>query len=164
MNVLDYCPRTGVFTWKVSPGPTDVAGNVAGHLNDEGYIIISIGYKNYKAHRLAWLCTYGELPSSMLDHINGNRSDNRIENLRQVTNCVNQRNVVAANSNSKSGLRGAAWSKSVKKWRAQIKVNGKDVSLGYFDTKEEAHEAYMKAKRQHHPECKRAAFPELGEG
>jgi len=158
VSILDYCPDTGVFTWKRNYGAISMAGKVAGCPNDEGYTIITIKKKSYKAHRLAWMYVHGSFPAQFVDHVNGVRDDNRISNLRDMSNRGNQRNVVAPNVNSKSGLRGASWSKTDRKWRAQIKIGGRELTLGSFDTKEEAHSAYMEAKRMYHPECARAAF------
>jgi hypothetical protein len=118
-----------------------------------GYLIIKIDYKLYRAHRLAWLYVHGEWPSDQIDHINGDRADNRISNLRAATNSQNKQNARKARSDSRSGLIGAMWESQKNKWRAVILVDGKKKHLGYFDQAEQAHAVYIEAKRTLHPFC-----------
>ena len=141
-ELLDYNPDTGVFTWKVSRGGQE-AGSVAGRINLKGYRIIGISGKDYRAHRLAYLYMTGNWPKQQIDHKNGNRSDNRIDNLRDVSCRDNQNN---CHTHRSGRLVGATWHKSNKKWQAQIVINGKHIGLGYFHTEQEAHEAYLTAK------------------
>ncbi len=149
---LNYDPETGVFKWAVS-GKCIAVGKMAGYTTPEGYL--SIGYDNklYLAHRLAWFITHGRWPDKQIDHINGNRSDNRIANLRDVSRSANSQNLRKAKSNNKIGLLGVSWGKRNKKWTALIFVNGKKISLGYFSDPLDAHNAYLQAKRKHHTGC-----------
>jgi len=114
---------------------------VAGSLKRQGYIIIKIDGKCYRAHRLAFLVAHGHLPKE-LDHINGDPSDNRIANLREATRRENKRNS-GKYSNNKSGFKGVCWHKSRGKWRADAQdANGKQIHLGLFTTPEAASAAY----------------------
>ena len=145
---LDYSPETGEFRWRVKTGRKPVIGAVAGSTDALGYVRIRLFRQSYLAHRLAWLHVHGAWPTLEIDHKNGNPSDNRICNLRQVTSQQNKQNrhkVSAA-----SGLRGVHWLKANKKWRALIMHNRKSLYLGLFDTAEEAYAAYCaKAKEVH---------------
>jgi hypothetical protein len=149
---LNYDPETGDFIWNIS-GKGIAAGKAAGYTTPEGYLAIGYGYKLYLAHRLAWRIFYGNFPLGQIDHINGRRSDNRIANLRDVSTSVNQQNQKRARANNKCGLLGVYFEKRAKKWRALIFVNGKKVSLGYFDDPLDAHNAYLRAKRVNHAGC-----------
>ena len=143
-ELLNYNPVTGEFTWKVDKHPRGVAGAIAGHLDHNGYIVIGIDGRIYKAHRLAFLLMQGEWPTNHVDHKVGIRHDNRWEQIRPATrlqNCVNAR---IAKSNT-SGVKGVHW--HVHKWQARITINGKRVSLGHFASKEEAAAAYQKAAK-----------------
>lgn len=137
---LDYNPETGTFTWKVSKSGRKLGG-IIGTKNNLGYLITRFNYKIYSLHRLAWLYIYGEMPDDMVDHINGIKDDNRIENLRVVTNRENQTNTY---KNRKGRLVGAHFHKRAGKWCCSVKVDGKSTHLGYFETQELAHEAYLK--------------------
>lgn len=110
--------------------------------------------KAFRAHRVAWAITHGEWPSYEIDHINGDRSDNRINNLREASRMENARNR-GANINSPSGLKGVSWSKSSGKWRARITAGGPENNLGFFDTAEDAHAAYCVAANKLHREFAR---------
>lgn len=143
-ETLLYDPQTGIFLWK-KPGKKRVVGNVAGTHNKKlGYVVICVNRKYYFAHRLAWLYVHGEYPAQRIDHINRIRNDNRICNLREVSCKQNLENSGMWNTNT-SGYKGVCWNKRAKKWIAQITHNYKHQNLGYFDTKEEAHEAYKEA-------------------
>lgn len=155
LELLDYDLETGAFTRKVSTGGRYGAtvGAEAGCLNDSGYLLISLQSLQYRAHRLAWLYVTGAWPKFEIDHINGIRSDNRWENLRDVSGSVNLQNKRQAQSNSKTGLLGASWNTRDERFVSRIKVNGKYRSLGGFDSAELAHAAYLAAKRQLHAGC-----------
>lgn len=143
-ELVYYCDGTGVFTSKRS-------GKTLGGKTAQGYVAIGLNYKRYLAHRLAWLYVYGEWPKEQIDHINGNRADNRVENLRAASNAENQQNLVKAKkSNKSSGLLGAYWHCQNNCWKSQIKLNGKLYHLGQYNTAEEAHAAYLKAKASLH--------------
>jgi len=150
-NLLSYNPDTGEFIWIVRPSKAVKAGDVAGIVDKKGYRTIGIKRKIYKAHRLAWLYVHGKLPNGVIDHINGDKSDNRIENLRDVFFDGNSQNVRKPNIRNKSGFMGVIWYQN--KWRANITVNSKTRWLGDYATPEEAHAAYLGAKRLHHAAC-----------
>jgi len=130
-ELLSYDPDSGKFTWKISRGGVR-AGSVADSLNSLGYIRIGVDGKTYKAHRLAWLYTYGYDPEHGIDHKNGIRNDNRISNLREVSQVCNMQNTKVS-SNNTSGFPGVSWQKQRQKWVAQIMVQGKKYGLGYYE-------------------------------
>lgn len=151
-ELLDYDRDSGLFVWKAPNSNRTSAGNVAGTIR-HGYVLIGVDGRQRLAHRLAWLLVTGEWPTADIDHINGNRSDNRIANLRQVTRSVNMENQRRPRGNNSSGFLGVGWDKEKRRWRAQIKVNGVNLILGRFRTPEEAHGAYIAAKRKLHEGC-----------
>lgn len=149
--LLDYCPETGQFKWVRSRGSVK-AGAVAGGLNANGYVQIQVDGTNEYGHRLAWLYVHGVWPSETIDHLNGDASDNRIANLRDVGhrhNIENQRR--AAVNNKSSGMLGV--SRSGNRWRAHIVTEGKQRHLGCFESRELAYSAYLEAKRTLHSGC-----------
>lgn len=140
-SLLTYQRDTGIFIWRVSPAKAVPTGSVAGSPNSKGYLMIQIRRRLYMAHRLAWLYVYGKWPSEQLDHINGDKRDNRIANLREATgaqNCANRKR----RSDNKSGYKGVCWHRRSGKWHAQICASGKSIHIGYFADVEEAAEAY----------------------
>jgi len=151
-NALKYVEKTGIFTWK-DPVPCGRVkpGQVAGCLSKStGYIYIRIKGRLYAAHRLAWLYVNGSLPNDGIDHIDGIKTNNSISNLRIAPQVLNQQNLKKAKSHSSTGLLGIVLDKRRNKWRAEIQANKKRSFLGYFATKEEAHQAYIIAKRNLH--------------
>jgi len=126
---VSYDSSTGVFTWLVANSSSVKVGDDAGSVTNQGYISVQIHGERYLAHRLAWLYTYGFFPENSLDHINRSRTDNRIENLREVSNSCNIRNS-KPHTNNTSGVRGVCWAARVRRWQADIKVNGKKIGLG----------------------------------
>ena len=151
-NTLNYDPTTGLFVWKVRPSKAVQAGDVAGCLEKRiGYVTIGIAKRIYKAHRLAWMYVYGQWPTGLIDHINGDKADNRIANLRDVFADGNSQNVRKPNKRNKSGFMGVIWYQN--KWRASMSVNGKSKWLGDYSTPEEAHQVYLEAKRKYHAAC-----------
>lgn len=149
LDLLIYEPDTGLFFWRVNRRGQKKQGDKAGGVSaSTGYIYIGLGNrKRYAAHRLAWLCTHGEWPDGEIDHINGVRSDNRIVNLRVVTPAANRQNMQKARG--QVGLLGVR--RNGKRFSALIKLDYKSHYLGTFDTPEEAHQAYVTAKRALHP-------------
>ncbi len=135
-SYLHYNPNTGIFT-RINNYHTRFIGKTAGSLNSLGYIKISINNKSYAAHRLALLYEFGELPTNEVDHIDHNRSNNKITNLRIVSRTINNRNKTFQKNNT-SGTMGVRWHKSSKRWRAEIKVQGKKIHLGAFKIIEDA--------------------------
>jgi hypothetical protein len=149
-ELLSYDPETGVFRRIVQVGTGRRAGSIAGALCD-GYVVIHVASKRYKAHRLAWLHVHGTWPTGEIDHRNGLRADNRIVNLRDVSQSVNLQNQRYARVDSITRLRGASPLRG--KYAAQIFFNGRQHYLGLFATPEEAHDAYLVAKRKFHEGC-----------
>jgi|UPI000695CACA hypothetical protein len=153
---LDYDPETGLFTWKHTLNPKVRAGAVAGSINDRGYRTISINVRHRRAHRLAWLVMTGSWPDNDVDHINGNRDDNRWENLRAATRSQNNMNSRMRVSNV-TGMKGVAFNKMRGTWQASIKIDGKYKHLGAFKSPEEAKSAYDLAANKHYGEFARSA-------
>jgi len=153
-SILDYNPDTGLFTRKVSMGKGKV-GSIAGHIKSNGYVQMYINSKRISGHRLAWAMYYGKFPVSHIDHINCIPSDNRILNLRECSVSENSANS-SFRSNNKSGYKGVSWHKKLKKWAAQIGVKRKNIKLGYFDSAEEAANAYCVAAMKYFGEFARA--------
>jgi hypothetical protein len=151
-KVLHYTPSSGEFTWKIKAARCIHIGSVAGALNYKGYIIISVDRKSYMAHRLAWFYIHGVWPTNQIDHINHDRADNRLSNLREVTQSENSQNQIQAKSHSKTGVLGVNRAKNGK-FRSSITVEGRVKFLGTFATVEEAKNAYLLAKRVTHSTC-----------
>lgn len=149
-ELLEYNSETGIFTWKKFQNGRAVSGSVAGCVSG-GYVHIKVCKERFTAHRLAWLYMTGSFPSGHIDHIDMDRSNNRIVNLRDSTRSENGQNRVRAQSNNSSGFLGVYKKKNSKKWCAQIVVSKKNKFLGVFDTAEEASKAYLNAKRNMHP-------------
>lgn len=148
----DLTRETGLFV-RLSDICNVKAGRITGNRNTGGHIGFAIDRRMYLAHRLAWLYVHGSWPEGQIDHINGIRTDNRICNLRDVSRSINAQNVHGARKDNKLGLLGVCWREASKKFIAQIQVAGKVRHLGMFRTAEDAHEAYLKAKRKYHPGC-----------
>lgn len=147
-QLKEYCVydhNTGNFSRLSTPN------KVAGSQDTHGYRQIKINKKLYLAHRLAWLYVHGSWPSKPLDHINGNRSDNRIENLREASVGQNNQNIKQARKDSQTGLVGI--SRRGNRFIARIWHKGQRICLGHHATAEEAHAAYIEAKRQYHKFC-----------
>jgi len=151
-EMFSYNEKTGDLVWfkRNDKHNNRLIGKVAGSLNTDGYLRISIRSKIYLAHRLVWLHVHGTWPEQDLDHINGNKSDNRIANLREATDSENNQNRKVRNSNNTSGYPGVYWLDERQKARALISINGKMIHLGYYDTKEEAIAARQEAKNIYH--------------
>lgn len=142
-EVLDYDPETGVFSWRIRIGPRCKLGQPAGCIKTQGYRRIAIDGVSYTASHLAWYHFYGEPSDSDLDHKDRNKDNNRISNLRKATFSQNSMNIGRLVTNT-SGFKGVSKFSfnTRKKWRAQIRQNGKRFYLGAFDTPEEAYAAY----------------------
>ena len=144
---LDYDRATGIFSWNKSVS-NKPSGRVAGAVRPNGYICVSVGGRKWYAHRLAWFLVYGEEPQGQIDHINGDRADNRISNLRVVTCSENLENQRRPRSNNSSGFLGVV--RKGNRWGARITKAGVVHSLGWFGSPEEARLAYLAAKKTMH--------------
>ena len=143
-QVFDYEPSTGILRWKVNRANAK-AGAEAGTLHRDGYRVVRALGKFRRVHRVIWLMSYGEWPKSSVDHINGDTTDNRIENLRCVTVAQNQWNRVKPNG-------GVFWHKTNKRWTVSLQVNGRLMHFGSFIDKSAAAEVAAKAIKEHHGE------------
>lgn len=155
-EVLSYDSSTGEFTRLDNIHRPDLAGNPAGSVGSDGYCSISVDGRRYKAHRLAWFYVHGRWPSALMDHRNLRRADNRIDNLREATSAQNISNSGPRNNNV-CGFKGVVLAKHVGRWKARITVNRRAIHLGYFDTPEAAHAAYVAAAQVHFGEFAWAA-------
>lgn len=133
---LSYNPETGIFT--------RINGAIAGSISDSGYIRIQIGHKLYQAHRLAWQYMTGENPVNQIDHIDGDRVNNKFSNLREASARQNNYNAVST-SRVHNLPRGVSLASPSGRFRAQIFIGVKTKHLGTFDTPEEAGEFYQLA-------------------
>lgn len=146
-ELLRYDPNTGHLSWKEQRRGAIPPGQPIRTLS-HGYVVVCVDYQRCLAHRLIWLMVHGRWPERQIDHINGNRSDNRIANLREATALQNLRNS-AKRKNNTSGYKGVSFEKRTKKWIARIKLDAKRLHIGSFDTPEEAHLAYCAAAATH---------------
>ncbi|WP_072270300.1 HNH endonuclease [Serratia marcescens] len=145
-KIIHYDPDTGIFVWALNRMGGAKRGSIAGTLTPDGYVKISVKNKSVFAHRLAWFYLYGKWPSKHIDHIDRDKSNNRISNLREATRSQNGANI-GLKSHNTSGFRGVSYSKEHCKWFAQITHNGKKAFLGYYKTPELANEAYQKSAK-----------------
>ncbi len=139
---FEYNRERGVLIWKNhwdATARTRFTGRVAGTLKKEGYLEVKINWKLYKVHRLIWQLEHG-FEAEQIDHIDGNKSNNKISNLRNVTNRQNCQNYTI---HRKGKLVGCTWDKTRNRWKAQVKLNGKTKFLGRFDTEEQANLCYL---------------------
>lgn len=137
---------TGIFTWIEPRQYTTKVGDVAGSIENTGYISIRINKVSYLAHRLAWFYCFEEWPESYIDHIDRDKTNNALDNLREATAFENSRNR-AINKNNTSGYPGVY--KRGSKWRAEIIIKGIKKYLGTFSTAHEAHLAYTEFNSIH---------------
>lgn len=152
MELLDYEPETGFLRWKVSPRYGIAVGDLAGHRKPDGYLSVKIRGQQYQLHRVVWLIAYGDWPKRDIDHIDGCRTNNAIANLRDVDRTTNSQNIRKCSKNNKaSGLLGVSAVRG--KWQSKINVGGRSIYLGVYATPEEAHHAYLSAKRVLHAGC-----------
>lgn len=161
-KLLRYDSTTGILTWEYRTSDKFQDGKYsrirranrwnavhanknAGYKNKKGYFALNIGGVTYCSHRIAWALHYNFWPTNQIDHIDHNRANNKIGNLRDVTNTENQRNCGMAKTNT-SGYTGVYWYEPTRKWCARIWVNGKNHYLGYFIQIEDASLARENAK------------------
>lgn len=149
-EVLHYSPGSGEFHWLRAKGTRAKAGDLAGYLQKpRNYRIIQIDKTNHYAHRLAWLYVHGVWPVQV-DHVNGIKDDNRLDNLRESTQGENLQNLIRACSGNQSGFLGVS-TLEAGAFGASICVDGKKRWLGTFATPEDAHAVYLAAKAEMHP-------------
>ena len=142
---LDYNPDTGIFIWKKQVAQNIKVGQEAGAMNSNGYIQIRFKNSPYLAHRLAYYMYYGIHPlEKLVDHIDGDKTNNKIDNLRLATNSQNGMNRVSLAINNTSGATGVVWNKRRKKWTARITIDRFQKHLGIFANKEDA----IKSRRE----------------
>lgn len=148
---LDYDPDTGIFTQRtLAPQVNNTkVGGVAGCLNPKGYRTIKVAGKGYRAHRLAWLWSTGSFPPSdmVIDHINGDRDDNRLCNLRLATHAENR-----LNSKPRKGVKGVHWAEDRKKWRVIVNIGGKNRYFGQYEDFELAELVAREVREKYHGE------------
>lgn len=159
-DILSYCPLSGDLRWKhrnanhfsckrsMKIWNTRFAGKIAGTPHSQGYVSIMIKGIPRLAHRIAWLLENKEFPAEELDHIDGNRANNKISNLRSVTRKENCKNLRKSSSNT-SGINGVSWAAHAKKWVARIQVDYKYIHLGYFSAKIDAFTARYEAEKKY---------------
>jgi len=138
---LDYSEATGFFAWKKIPSRKFKVGDAAGSLKPHGYMKIQVCGERHYSHRLAWLYITGKWPQGEMDHRDGNRANNAFNNLRESAhkqNCINR------------PARGTSFMAGSGRWRAQIGVELKQISLGTFGSESEAHAAYLRAVERYH--------------
>lgn len=144
-ELLHYDPETGVFTWRTS-GHRRTAGQAAGSINKVyGYMIVGVAGAHFRAHRLAWFYVHGVWPSNGLDHIDNDKLNNRIGNLRDVPHLWNAQNRLKPRI-SATGIRGVR--KIGARFYARVAADGVEIPLGGFATADEAHSAYLAAARR----------------
>src|SRR6266498_5665389 len=144
LRIIEYDINTGIFYWKIKNGHAQ-PGKIAGTQKD-GYWKIRIAGFAYYAHRLAWLYVYGDWPVDQIDHINRDKLDNKIRNLRPCSRSQNKANS-SVSKNNICRIKGVRWARANRKWSAQIRNGGKTYNLGYFDDKNSAARAYIKAAK-----------------
>jgi hypothetical protein len=150
---LDYNPDTGIFTWIKKPNKRIKVGQVAGRASGNGYVRIKFKHIDYYAHRLAYYMYHGVDPlENLVDHKYGDKSNNKIKDLRLATNPQNGMNRVNLPSNNNSGVMGVCWNKRLKKWQVQIIVNKVYKYLGLFTNKEDAIKARKEAEIKYYGE------------
>ena len=145
-ELLHYEPETGIFTSKTKRYSQGFIGQEVGYVNDAGYLLCALETVTYRMHRLAWLYMYGHMDMEQLDHINHMKTDNRLVNLREVTNAGNRKNMPMQHNNTSGHTGVSRYYSDKSKYTAQIKVKGIKKHLGLFSTFGEAVKARKKAE------------------
>tara|TARA_R100001163_G_scaffold61721_1_gene51933 strand:+ start:775 stop:1302 length:528 start_codon:yes stop_codon:yes gene_type:complete len=146
---LDYNSDTGVFIWKKRPAYRIKIGQQAGCLNSEGYRMIKLKRSIYLSHRIAYYMYHGVDPlEKQVDHINGNKADDRIKNLRLAT-CQENNFNKGLRRNNTSGFTGVHWRRGRQKWIATVQLRGNYKYLGIFNEKEDAIQARIEAEKKY---------------
>ena len=147
---LDYNPDTGIFTWIKKPTNSVEVGQEAGAKHSKGYVQIQFKGNSYFAHRIAYYMYHGVDPlENLVDHEYGDRSNNKIKDLRLASNAQNQMNHIKLRSDNTSGVIGVSWDKVKKKWRSTIQKNGVQKHLGHFTNKEDAIQARKEGEKKY---------------
>lgn len=147
---LTYDKETGLISWRVDLGAgRPCAGAEAGCITSDGYRRIMLNGASYLSHRIAWALTHGSWPAGQIDHIDGCRTNNRIANLRDVTNSTNQQNLKRARRNNRSGssVPGVCWHKASGKFKVNAQREGKTITIGRYATLPEAEAASLAYRR-----------------
>ena len=175
-KLIEYDHQTGILKWKMRSDseftgkyPAErlanfwnkkFAGKECGCDNGSGYIVTRIDGMSIKAHRIAFAIFHGRWPVEMVDHINGNKADNLIENLREATRSQNLQNQRRRSGSSR--FKGVTWHSAAKKWHAQIRLDKHNYRLGYFEDERKAAEAYDTAAVEKFGSFAKLNFPEKG--
>lgn len=138
------------FTYNAGTGDFTRYDGRWGTIDKQGYVYITYEEKSYFVHRLIWKWWYGYDPEE-IDHINMNKQDNRIDNLRNVDRTTNQRNR-AKRKDNKSGFNGVNWHETAGKWTAQLMIESKKICIGMYNTPQEAKEARDEFIKEFYPE------------
>lgn len=149
-SIFNYDPETGIFTYKIKPCSWKNIGDIAGSINGKGYWQLRYKNRYFRANRLAWLLYYGEWPKGVIDHKDTDILNNKIDNLRDIEANKNQQNQRRPSKNNKTGYLGVSYKPDKNKYYSTIMLNRKSKHIGSFRTPEEAHEAYIRAKRELH--------------
>jgi hypothetical protein len=153
-NLKDYFTyKDGNLFWKRQPSRRITVGSIAGNLTERGYIQVKVFNKRFYAHRIIFFMFNGYFPQE-LDHIDGNKSNNRIENLRDSTKSQNNMNSKKRKDNT-SGTKGITWDKRCNKWKVQGQANNIKYYLGRYDDMELAKKVIYEFRKQHHNEYAR---------
>lgn len=150
-ELLAYSPDTGILSWRIGQGHV-MAGSAAGGRDSYGYLRVKVRGKFYKAHRIAWAITHGAWPVGKIDHRDGIRDNNRIANLRDVSNTTNMQNLKRAHIDNLSGsaVPGVCWRKRDEIFAARAKIGGVDIHIGHFATLAEAELASIEYRRKNY--------------
>lgn len=146
LSILDYNSETGIFTWKKRMSSKAMPGDKAGCVKSTGYMMVRINGHYYYLHRLAWFYHYQEWPTQQIDHIDQNKQNNAISNLRNVDQYTNMSNRPTMQNNN-SGVTGVCYCNTTSKWKAYINRNGKRVNLGTFLDRDFAIKARKEAEQ-----------------
>lgn len=148
-EVVHYNENTGEMLWIKPTSARVKIGDKVGNNDGKGYLQTCIDGRRYRVHRLVWLWVYGVFPTYHIDHIDRDRTNNKLSNLRDLPQALNNQNIGVTRANT-SGFLGVSWSKEMRKWEARISINNKTRVIGYFDKPENASNAYRLAKQTHH--------------
>lgn len=149
-HTFHYDPPTGLFRWRFSPRNDIKPWSLAGSTRADRYRSLHVRGIGFFEHRAAWAYMTGAWPVEDIDHLNGDRGDNRWLNLRMVSTQVNCQNRRAATVANRSGLLGAHFNAQMGKYVSAVRIDGKQKYLGTFATAEEAHQAHLAARRAHY--------------